>query len=98
MRELSAGGRAGNSPRKEPGQQAIEQGGDGVERQLPAEHLRGRHLVGALPPPGVHALVYAGAARYDTLRGNSGQSLLQDFKVDVNVLAPCPGRYVLCWP
>ena len=46
------------------------------------------YLVGALPPPGVHALVYAGAARYDTLRGNSGQSLLQDFKVDVNVLAP----------
>lgn len=24
------------------------------------------YLVGALPPPGVHALVYAGAARYDS--------------------------------
>ncbi|GAB2466598.1 transporter [Comamonas humi] len=63
--------------------QATEGGGlgvypDGLEN----------YLAGALPPPGVHVLLYGGALRYDKLRGNSGQSLLQDFKVDVNVLAP----------
>ncbi|WCM94521.1 transporter [Acidovorax sp. NCPPB 2350] len=46
------------------------------------------YFVGALPPPGVHLLMYGGTLRYDTLRGNAGQSLVPDFKVDVNVLAP----------
>ena len=49
-------------------------------------------------PPGVHFLTYGGALRYDTLRGNSGESLVRDFKVNVNMLAPrliCgPSR---CW-
>lgn len=46
------------------------------------------YLVGALPPPGVHFLTYAGTARYDTLRGASGQSLVPDLSIRVNVLAP----------
>jgi hypothetical protein len=46
------------------------------------------YMVGALPPPGVHFLTYGGALRYDTLRGNSGESLVRDFKVKVNMLAP----------
>lgn len=46
-------------------------------------------MSGALPPPGVHMLVYGGGARYDKLRGNDGERLpVPDFKVDVNVLAP----------
>lgn len=66
-----------------PGVHATEGGGlgiypDGLEN----------YFVGALPPPGVHFLLYGGAMRYDKLRGNNGQSLLSDFKVDVNVLAP----------
>lgn len=63
--------------------QAAEGGGlgiypDGLENAM----------VGALPPPGIHAMVYGGMMRYDTLRGNDGASLLNDFKVDVNVVAP----------
>ncbi|MGS1106852.1 SphA family protein [Achromobacter anxifer] len=66
------------------GAQATEGGGlgvypDGLEN----------FMSGALPPPGVHMLVYAGGARYDTLRGNDGQRVpVPGFKVDVNVLAP----------
>ena len=36
----------------------------------------------------MHFLTYGGALRYDTLRGNSGESLVRDFKVNVNMLAP----------
>lgn len=32
-------------------------------------------MSGALPPPGVHMLVYGGGARYDKLRGNDGERL-----------------------
>ncbi|MFT4246933.1 MAG: transporter [Pseudomonas sp.] len=45
-------------------------------------------LVSALPPPGVHVLVYGGSLSYDSLRGDRGQALVQDFNVDVNVVAP----------
>lgn len=46
------------------------------------------YMVGALPPPGVHLLVYGGALRYDSLRGNNGQSLVPDFKVRTNAVIP----------
>lgn len=63
--------------------QATENGGlaaypDGLEN----------YMVGAMPPPGVHLLWYAGTMRYDRLRGNDGKSLVPDFKVTANVLAP----------
>ena len=63
--------------------QATEGGGlgiypDGLEN----------YFVGAVPPPGVHVLLYGGAMRYDRLRGNRGESLIPDFRADVNVLAP----------
>ncbi len=46
-------------------------------------------LSGALPPPGVHALVYAGGARYDKVRGDRGQSIgPADFNVDVRAVVP----------
>lgn len=46
-------------------------------------------LSGALPPPGVHGLLYAGYARYGTVRDNAGDEVpVPDFKVDVAVVAP----------
>jgi hypothetical protein len=46
-------------------------------------------LSGALPPPGVHALVYAGQASYDKLLNNRGDSAgPPDFKVDVSLVVP----------
>lgn len=46
-------------------------------------------LVGALPPPGVHTLIYAGTARYNRLRGDDGSSIgPPDFKVTVNAVVP----------
>lgn len=46
-------------------------------------------MVGALPPPGVHALVYGGGAEYTKLRDNGGHEVpVPDFKVDVGVVAP----------
>ena len=45
-------------------------------------------MSGALPPPGVHMLIYGGGARYDKLRGNDGERLpVPDFKVDVNAVS-----------
>lgn len=47
------------------------------------------HLAGALPPPGLHGLVYAGGARYDKLRGDDGERIgPPDFKVDVGLVVP----------
>lgn len=46
-------------------------------------------LSGALPPPGVHTLVYAGHNSYDRLRDNLGAHIgPPDFKVDVNLVVP----------
>ncbi|WP_022980687.1 transporter, partial [Ideonella sp. B508-1] len=46
-------------------------------------------LSGALPPPGVHGLVYAGGASYDKVRDGSGQSIgPADFKVNVGAVVP----------
>lgn len=46
-------------------------------------------MSGALPPPGVHALVYAGAAHYDKLRDDAGHSAgPPDFKVNVAAAVP----------
>lgn len=45
-------------------------------------------MVGALPPPGVHFLLYGGSMHYDKLRGDAGESLLADFKVDTRLLVP----------
>lgn len=46
-------------------------------------------LSGALPPPGVHTLVYAGTSRYDKLLNNSGDHIgPPDFKVDVGLVVP----------
>ena len=46
-------------------------------------------LSGALPPPGVHALVYAGGANYDKVRGDDGQSIgPADFSVKVRAVVP----------
>lgn len=33
------------------------------------------YMVGALPPPGVHFMVYGGGARYDKLRDNAGNEV-----------------------
>ncbi|HRL20349.1 SphA family protein [Alcaligenes sp. SDU_A2] len=47
------------------------------------------YMSGALPPPGVHALIYGGAMRYDSVRDRHGDKLpIPDFKVDVGVIAP----------
>lgn len=47
------------------------------------------YLSGALPPPGVHALLYAGLMKYDKLRDTNGHALpVPGFGVDVAVLAP----------
>lgn len=47
------------------------------------------YLSGALPPPGLHALTYAGALRYDRVRDDDGKRVpIPGFKVDVNFLAP----------
>ncbi|PHM68111.1 transporter [Xenorhabdus sp. KJ12.1] len=47
------------------------------------------YLSGALPPPGVHVLLYGGNIHYNQLRGNNGSRLpVPGFKVNVNVLAP----------
>ncbi len=46
-------------------------------------------LVGALPPPGTYFLVYAGGAKYDKVRDNSGNEIpIPGFKVNVGVAAP----------
>lgn len=46
-------------------------------------------MSGALPPPGVHSLVYVGAAKYDKVRDNSGNEVpIPNFKVNVGVVAP----------
>jgi len=47
------------------------------------------YLSGALPPPGVHALLYGGLLKYDKVRDNAGHQIaIPDFGVDVAVLAP----------
>lgn len=47
------------------------------------------YLVGALPPPGVHFMVYGGGASYDKLRDNAGNEVpVPGFQVDVGVIAP----------
>lgn len=47
------------------------------------------YLSGALPPPGTHFMVYAGAASYDKVRDNDGNQIpIPGFKVDVGVVAP----------
>lgn len=47
------------------------------------------YMSGALPPPGVYALSYAGTARYDTVRDNAGNQVpIPNFNVRVNVIAP----------
>lgn len=47
------------------------------------------YMAGALPPPGIYPLVYAGAARYDKLRGNDGERIgPPDFKVNVGMVVP----------
>lgn len=46
-------------------------------------------MSGALPPPGVHLLMYGGAMRYDSVRDKNGDKLpIPDFKVDVAMVAP----------
>ena len=46
-------------------------------------------LSGALPPPGVHTLVYTGGASYDKVRGPDGQSIgPADFDVQVRAVVP----------
>lgn len=46
-------------------------------------------LTGALPPPGVHTLLYGAVSRYTSLRGNDGERVgPPDFKVEVNALVP----------
>lgn len=46
-------------------------------------------MSGALPPPGVHALVYAGNAHYDSVRDDDGNKIpIPGFSVNVNVIAP----------
>jgi len=46
-------------------------------------------LSGALPPPGVHFLVYGGVASYDKIRDNSGNEIpIPGFKATATVVAP----------
>lgn len=46
-------------------------------------------MSGALPPPGVHWLSYAGALHYDKVRDASGDQIpIPGFKVNVGVIAP----------
>ncbi|EPL9571038.1 SphA family protein [Providencia rettgeri] len=46
-------------------------------------------MSGALPPPGVHVLMYGGNAHYDSIRDNKGDKIpVPGFSVNVNVLAP----------
>lgn len=46
-------------------------------------------MSGAVPGPGVHALIYAGNVHYGSIRGNNGDKIpVPGFSVDVNVLAP----------
>lgn len=46
-------------------------------------------MSGALPPPGVHLLMYGGAMRYDSVRDKNGDKLpIPDFQVDVAMVAP----------
>jgi hypothetical protein len=46
-------------------------------------------MAGALPPPGVYGMVYAGGAHYDRLRGNDGTHIgPPDFKVKVTAVVP----------
>nr|WP_314264826.1 transporter [uncultured Moellerella sp.] len=46
-------------------------------------------MSGALPPAGVHLLMYGGNARYTSVRDNKGNKIpIPGFSVNVNVLAP----------
>ena len=46
-------------------------------------------LSGALPPPGVHVLAYAGGGQYDKLRDNDGKHIgPPDFKVKFGAVVP----------
>lgn len=46
-------------------------------------------MSGALPPQGVHVLMYGGNAHYDSIRDNKGDKIpVPGFSVNVNVLAP----------
>ncbi len=46
-------------------------------------------MSGALPPQGVHVLIYGGNAHYDSIRDNKGDKIpVPGFSVNVNVLAP----------
>lgn len=46
------------------------------------------YLLGALPPPGVHYLVYASHYEADSLRDNQGNKVPVDFKLRANALVP----------
>lgn len=47
------------------------------------------YMAGALPPPGLYGIVYAGGAEYDTVRNHAGAALpIPNFKVKVGVVAP----------
>ncbi|GAB3453853.1 transporter [Massilia terrae] len=46
-------------------------------------------MSGALPPPGVYGIVYAGSLRYDSVRDGAGNAVaIPNFGVRVNVIAP----------
>jgi len=46
------------------------------------------YLSGALPPPGLYAQFYIGHYEADSLRGNHGEKLPVDFRVQANSIAP----------